>query len=826
MDSKIIQESYEGLFKKATGKNPYPYQIEFATCDELYHYIDIPTGTGKTANIILGWIWKRLYQERNNKEKVPRRLVYCLPMRVIVEQTRDNAIKWLYNLNLISGEVQFDPNDKEKVRKYIPDFSKSEKISVVTLMGGEEVTPWDIYPENDLIIIGTQDMLLSRALNRGYGISRYRWPMQFGLLNNDSLWVFDEIQLMGVGLKTSVQLDSFRDTFGVIKKTESIWMSATIDRNWFKSIDGKTDISKIKILRLCDNDLKNDALSKRINANKIVSKSEYNALNPSSLAEEIIKKHSPKTNTIVILNTVERAKKLFQEIQKLVNKRTEYKEKDILLLLHSQYRPPDRQNILNRLLGKLNDDGYILVTTQVVEAGIDISCKTLYTETAPIQSLIQRFGRCNREGEYESADIFYIGLNDEKGKYYPEPYGLEDIEHASEFLSRIEEKPLQNLFNGINYNIKMDGAIRKKDILELFETSPDLSDYDIDISKYVRNNNDNHVYVFWRDLQADTLQSEEMPRRDELCPAPIKDLRKLQELNSKELLYKWDWINGGWKKITIGERIVHGQIIMIDSKKGHYSKKIGWDIGDKMEVEVLNQSAYISVPRDSCTFPDDPSSQSYWKTISEHSKDVMEKAVVISKSIGFPNSSQELEMHLITAALWHDVGKVHQAFQSKINKAGIPQGYEYDQIAKAPEANWNNQSANSRKYFRHEFASALISLDQGLDNIVVYLVLSHHGKIRTSIRSIAGENIPPDSEKRFAKGVWDGDYIKKVNLPGKEICDITLNLDIVELGETKSGNSWIKRIWDVINDQNVGVFRLAFLESILRASDQRASGGL
>lgn len=265
---------------------------------------------------------------------------------------------------------------------------------------------------------------------------------------------------------------------------------------------------------------------------------------------------------------------------------------------------------------------------------------------------------------------------------------------------------------------------------------------------------------------------------------------------------------------------------MIDSKKGHYSKKIGWDIGDKMEVEVLNQSAYISVPPDSCTFPDDLSSQSYWKTISEHSKDVMEKAVVISKSIGFPNSSQELEMHLITAALWHDVGKVHQAFQSKINKAGIPQEYEYDQIAKAPEANWNNQSANSRKYFRHEFASALISLDQGLDNIVVYLVLSHHGKIRTSIRSIAGENIPPDSEKRFAKGVWDGDYIKKVNLPGKEICDITLNLDIVELGETKSGNSWIKRIWDVINDQNVGVFRLAFLESILRASDQRASGGL
>lgn len=826
MDSKVIQENYERLFNNATGKYPYPYQIEFATSDELYHYIDIPTGTGKTANIILGWIWKRFCQEGNNKEKVPRRLVYCLPMRVIVEQTRDNALKWLYNLNLLSGEVQFDPNAQDKVINYIPDFSKNDKISVVTLMGGEEATPWDIYPENNLLIIGTQDMLLSRALNRGYGINRYRWPIQFGLLNNDSIWVFDEIQLMGVGLKTSVQLNSFRNIYGVIKKTESIWMSATMDRNWFKSVDEQTDISKIKILKLSDNDQKNDTLSRRIKANKIVSKSEYNVSETTSLAEEIIKQHSPKTNTIIILNTVERAKNLYEEIQKLLTKRTEYKNKGELFLLHSQYRPRERQNILNQIIRELRGDGCILVTTQVVEAGIDISCKTMYTEVAPIQSLIQRFGRCNREGEYEESHIFYIGLKDDKGKYYPEPYELKDIEDATEFLSGIEAKPLHNLFNDMKYDIKMDGTIRKKDLLELFETSPDLSDYDIDISKYVRNNNDNHVSVFWRDLQVDTLQREEMPARDELCPAPIKDLKKLQDSNSKEFLYKWDWINGGWKKITRVERLVHGQIIMLDSKKGHYSEKKGWSIGDKKEVEVLNQSAQMRASQDSCTFSDDLQSQFYWKTISEHSKEVKEKSVAIAKSIGFPESSRNLEQQLIIAALWHDVGKAHQAFQSKINKEGIPEWLEYGQIAKAPNANWNHSSTSLRKYFRHELASALISLDQGLDTVAVYLVLSHHGKIRTSIRSIAGEIIPPNSEKRFAKGVWDGDYIEKVNLPENEIGDIKLNLDIVELGETKSGNSWIKRIWDVINDQNVGVFRLAFLESILRASDQRASGGL
>jgi hypothetical protein len=66
-------------------------------------------------------------------------------------------------------------------------------------------------------------MLLSRALNRGYGMSRYRWPMHFGLLNNDCLWVFDEIQLMGSGLATPAQLEAFR------KKTRSRQMRQLLD---------------------------------------------------------------------------------------------------------------------------------------------------------------------------------------------------------------------------------------------------------------------------------------------------------------------------------------------------------------------------------------------------------------------------------------------------------------------------------------------------------------------------------------------------------------------------------------------------------------------
>jgi len=47
-----------------------------------------------------------------------------------------------------------------------------------------------------MILVGTQDMLLSRALMRGYGISRYLWPLHFALLHNDCLWVFDELVML------------------------------------------------------------------------------------------------------------------------------------------------------------------------------------------------------------------------------------------------------------------------------------------------------------------------------------------------------------------------------------------------------------------------------------------------------------------------------------------------------------------------------------------------------------------------------------------------------------------------------------------------------
>ena len=91
--------SYTDFFTNVAGKGeykPYPYQARLAgeesgrPCES--QLIDIPTGLGKTAAVTMAWLWNRVIL---NRPDWPRRLVYCLPMRTLVEQTQENVKDWL-----------------------------------------------------------------------------------------------------------------------------------------------------------------------------------------------------------------------------------------------------------------------------------------------------------------------------------------------------------------------------------------------------------------------------------------------------------------------------------------------------------------------------------------------------------------------------------------------------------------------------------------------------------------------------------------------------------------------------------------------------------
>ena len=90
-----MDASFESFFNRAMGQEvpPYPYQIKLAT-DPWPEIVKVETGMGKTAAIILSWLFKRI----SNDPETPRRLIYCLPMRVLVEQTAANARAWIDRL--------------------------------------------------------------------------------------------------------------------------------------------------------------------------------------------------------------------------------------------------------------------------------------------------------------------------------------------------------------------------------------------------------------------------------------------------------------------------------------------------------------------------------------------------------------------------------------------------------------------------------------------------------------------------------------------------------------------------------------------------------
>ena len=76
------------------------------------------------------------------------------------------------------------------------------------------------------------------------------------------------------------------------------------------------------------------------------------------------------------MNTVKRAMSIYDAIK-------QKKPKAIIALLHSRFRPDDRQKALEKVLADPDKNGSICISTQVVEVGVDISATTLITDLAP-----------------------------------------------------------------------------------------------------------------------------------------------------------------------------------------------------------------------------------------------------------------------------------------------------------------------------------------------------------------------------------------------------------------------------------------------------------
>ena len=783
--SHNMHYAFEDFFKTATGYSPYPYQKALAN-GKIPDMLSAPTGAGKTeAAVLCMWLWRRLNDD--SKQNTPRRLVYCLPMRTLVEQTRKRINDYIKRLNL-------DENIKPRV---------------ITLMGGSVDRDYAMYPEDDAIIIGTQDMLLSRALNRGYAASPFRWPVEFGLLNNDCMWIMDEVQLMHNGLAASVQLDAFRKNMKTYGPHKTVWMSATIDKNWLDTVDSNT--SDMSLMEMSEDDRKDPNLEKKNMAVKILKIMDFE-VSGDEYKEPDVKKimdlHVDGSLTLVIVNTVKRAQSIYRKIKEMSGRQE-------LLLIHSRFRVQDRKAIADKLVEIHNQKrDAIVISTQVIEAGMDISARTLVTETAPWPSMIQRFGRCNRNGEDKDASVHVIML---KSSGHP-PYDDKGMVEAAENVKKNEGQSVSP------WNIKFDGnkmiyesIIRRPDLINLFDTTPDISGGYTDISAYVRSNERSRdVHVFWKTWNGINPPNYKAAR-DEMCNVPIGEIKKK---NGRTYVYNhvkemWVWINSYDMR--------PGQTILLHGEYGRYTSDLGWDPDS---TTLVNETHERGKNEDSVS-GDSQSQGRKLITLSEHTVNVMREMDAINAHIKYDEWPADV---LKDAAMLHDIGKAYYLFQNAIKDAK-----DSDKI-------WA-KCKDMRKYeipnFRHEAVSAMAILKKAENDddpskayLMAYVVAAHHGKVRMSMRNTSGAII--FRGKEYILGVPVGEASAIPNFLARSDVDKSLknntwrdrNLiitsDIAKVGKPSGYRaSWIQITHNLL--AKYGPFRLAYLETILRAADSRAS---
>ena len=853
-------------------ESPRAWQAELA--GESYcrnRLIRIPTGMGKTEGVLATWSFYRICREA---DLWPRRLVWCLPMRVLVEQTEQVA------------------------RQLVSKMPANQRPEVHVAMGGEDLNEWFLYPEHPAVIIGTQDMLLSRALNRGYASGRARWPVEFGLLNHDALWVMDEVQLMDIGLATSAQLQAFReeDRCKGLRPCHSWWMSATLQPEWLRSVD---------TVEHHDAWIQDPCVVKSSQRTgglwEIPKTLIVDSIGPDddeAFAGRILEEHTALPDgdygriTLVVCNTVDRACRTFDALR--AAGRAEGIE-----LVHSRFRPAEREDWRERFLSRsacATGVDRIIVATQVVEAGVDISVGCLITELAPWPSLVQRFGRCARYGGIGKVIVIDRGRDETTAL----PYRPEELESAWDALQASQDVGIASLESheeSLSTEVRSNlfpftpaNLLMRREFDELFDTTPDLTGADLDISRFIRSGDERDLQVFWLDVaKSESPSAKRRPQRRELCAVPFLKARdwlcgEENKTNRKPRLltrmraWVWDWIDGEWKNVERAS-LVPGRIVCVAAACGGYRIDRGFNPDSRDIVPAIQLPVIPKETQDIDEADDHQDGENLcynqWKTIACHSTEVANEARRIAVELSLTADLRDI---LALAGRWHDWGKAHPAFQGALRAPDRPVRSD---LAKGPDRAWLRppgtyrlaDNSDERPAFRHELASALglfailqayapqhsallgpwseafalmghqetshepVSpvtpliqeiLDCSAENfdLLAYLIASHHGKVRGALYAAPKDQDYRDRDGRGLpiRGVREGDRLPPVQLapdvPSSPETILTLAPAMIGLS-TRTGLSWRERCLALL--ERFGPAGLAFLEALLRAADVRAS---
>ena len=395
-------------FEKLTGKHPFPWQEALYARflgDDIPNVCNIPTGLGKTSVIA---IWLIALSQGG---RMPRRLVYVVNRRTVVDQTTNEAVRLRQNAHKIG----------------IHD------LAISTLRGQfADNQEWSSDPSRPAIICGTVDMIGSRLLFNGYRIGFKSRPLHAGFLGQDALLLHDEAHLEPAFQKliesiTAHQKHEHHQRQG---ETELPWsglkvmaLSATgRNSDEKKSIGGLTDQEQNAAVKTPDPPSEPiHHIWRRLRARKElklhgVDDEKKLAGHMASLALE----HKETGASVLIFA---RTIKVVREVCKeLTNAKNGGLPSTNVQLLTGTMRGYERERLIDsdpvfaRFMPELDrssavtpDEGTVcLVCTSAGEVGVNLSGDHMICDLSTFDSMAQRFGRLNRFGDHPGSRIDVI----------------------------------------------------------------------------------------------------------------------------------------------------------------------------------------------------------------------------------------------------------------------------------------------------------------------------------------------------------------------------------------------------------------------------------
>lgn len=449
--------------------------------DKSMFTITAPTGTGKTY---AGFFAALKLRELSGDK---RKIIYSLPFTSIIDQNYDVLEELFLNLEEFKNSKgrflikHHSMTDVEYIDENM-DYSKSqEELLIENWDSGVVVTTFVQLLET---LIGNRNRMLKKFISlRGAVI------------------LLDEVQAIDIKFYPLVDF-----VFNMAVKyldVKIIMMTATKPALLSDAVELLDDCQKYFEV-----------------FNRTFIRPRLQDVTISEFIEDFRERYEEKSY-LIVCNTIKQSLDIYNGLKNL---------KEDIYYLSTNLIPKHRKQRIDLINNRLkNGDKIILVSTQVVEAGVDFDFDVVIRDLAPLDSIIQCAGRCNRNGLKETGEVYIYKMIDDEGNLFSKyVYGLSSVNITKEILEGHEKIHESEYYNLISRYFEKVIANKEKDTSKGFINSIQKLIFTGDkqaISKFsLIQNNPGYIDVF---VEVDDEATEKLEKYFKALA--IKDFEKRRE---------------------------------------------------------------------------------------------------------------------------------------------------------------------------------------------------------------------------------------------------------------------------------------------------------